>query len=164
MKNGKYQIAIVGAGGIARWAHMPGWQKLPETEILAVADNNLETAQEFAGDFGVPHVFTDYRKIAEMDEVDIVDVCAPNAVHCPATVSALLSGKHVLCEKPLAIKTSEVVEMIEASQKSGKKLMCAQHQRFRRESRVVKNLIDDGVFGEIYFAQAQALRRRSVPA
>ncbi|MCM8769080.1 MAG: Gfo/Idh/MocA family oxidoreductase [Candidatus Omnitrophica bacterium] len=164
MKNGKYQVAIVGAGGIARWAHMPGWQKQDDVEILAVADPDWETAQKFAADFNIPHVFTEYQKIAEMDQVDIVDVCAPNSVHCPASVSALLSGKHVLCEKPLAVKSSEVIEMITAANQTGKKLMCAQHQRFRKESRVVKDLIDDGVFGEIYFAQAQALRRRSVPA
>ncbi len=164
MKNGKYQVAIVGTGGIARWAHVPGWQKIPEVELAGCADVDAEAGRKFAKDFHIPYFFTDYRKIMEMEEVDIVDICAPNSVHCPATLAALNSSKHVLCEKPLAVKASEVEEMIKAAKSSRKKLMCAQHQRFRKDSQVIKNLINDGAFGEIYFAQAQALRRRSVPA
>lgn len=160
----KYGVGIVGFGGIARWSHLQGWKNLKDVEIVGAVDSS-ETARKSAKDeFGIPNVFEDYRAILEMDEIDIIDVCTPNKLHFPVTVDALNAGKHVICEKPLAVSIKEVEGMISASKKSGKKLMAAQHQRFRKESVAVKKMIDEGVFGEIYHAVAYAMRRRGVPA
>jgi len=93
-----------------------------------------------------------------------VDICAPNAVHYPAAMAAFAGGKHVLCEKPMTVSTKEAEEMIRAAQEAKVVLMAAQHQRFRTDSAVVKRLIDDGYFGEIYHVAARALRRRLLPA
>jgi len=163
MKNGKYLIGVVGVGGIARVCHIPGWKKLKDVEVFAVADISEEAIEKVKKDFEIPYTFKDYKKLIAIEEIDIVDICAPNAIHFPATISALSSGKHVICEKPLAISAKEVEEMIKVSKKMKKKLMCAQHQRFRQDSQVIKKLIDDGVFGEIYYSICYALRRRFLP-
>ena len=163
MKNGKYAVGMIGAGGIAMGCHLPGWKQLSDVEVIAVADVSEEAREKASRDFEIPHVFEDYNKLLEMDEIDIVDICTPNAFHFPATVSSLKAGKNVICEKPLAISVAEVEGMIAEAKKAGKKLMAAQHQRFRTESQVVKKLIDRGDFGEIYYASARALRRRFLP-
>ncbi len=163
MKNGKYCIGFIGFGGIARMAHLPGWRKLSDVEVIAVADKS-EMARKNAEEDGIKYIFEDYKKLLEIDEIDIVDICTPNRFHYQSTIDALNAGKHVICEKPLALSVEEVKGMIEASKKANKKLMAAQHMRFRKESKVIKGLIDDGVFGEIYHAIAFALRRRHLPA
>lgn len=163
MKNGKYCVGFIGFGGIARMAHLPGWRKLPDVEIIAVADKS-EVARKEAEKEGIKYIFDDYKKLIEVEEIDIVDICTPNKLHYPATVDSLRKGKHVICEKPLAVSVKEVESMIEEAKKANKKLMAAQHQRFRKDSILVKKMIDDGFFGEIYFAFANALRRRLLPA
>ena len=164
MKNGKYCVGFIGFGGIARMAHLPGWKKLNDVEIYAVADVS-ESARNYAKEeIKIPYVFKDYKKLLEIEEIDIVDICTPNRFHYQSTIDALNAGKHVICEKPLALSVEEVKGMIETSKKNRKKLMAAQHQRFRKEAKVIKELIDDGVFGEIYHAIAFALRRRHLPA
>src|SRR5437870_710816 len=101
----KLRVGIVGAGGIARMSHAPGWKHLADAEIVAVADVREDTARALAKEFNIPHVFTDYQELVKLD-LDAVDVCTPNQVHMPAVVAALETGKHVLCEKPLATSTA----------------------------------------------------------
>jgi len=163
MKNGKYCVGFIGFGGIARVTHYPGWKKLTDVEVIAVSDPSEEVRKIAKEEFKIKYVFSDYKEMLKIDEIDIIDVCAPNKIHYPATVDSLNSGKHVICEKPLAVSVKEVVGMIEASKKSKKKLMAAQHQRFRKESVALKKLIDAGELGEIYFAICYALRRRFLP-
>ncbi len=163
MKGKKYGVGIVGFGGIAKACHLPGWKKLDDVEILGAVDSSDMARKSAKEEFSIPNVFEDYRKLLEIDEIDIIDVCAPNTLHFPVTVDALNAGKHVICEKPLAVSIKEVEGMIAASKKSGKKLMAAQHQRFRKDSAAVKKMIDEGVFGEIYHAVANAMRRRGIP-
>ncbi|HDN98081.1 MAG TPA: Gfo/Idh/MocA family oxidoreductase, partial [bacterium] len=163
MKNGKYGIGIIGVGGIARGSHIPGWKKLKDAEIIAVAYISEEKVKEVKEEFDIPYVFTDYKKLLEIEEIDIVDICTPNTTHFPITMDALKYRKHVLCEKPLAVKAEHVEKMMELSKKVDKKLMAAQHHRFRPESIALKKLIDKGYFGEIYHAISFALRRRDLP-
>lgn len=164
MKGKKYGVGIVGFGGIAKACHLPGWKKLNDVEILGAVDSSESARKSAKEEFNIPSVFSDYKKLLEMDEIDIIDICTPNRMHFPAAVDSLKAGKHVICEKPLAVSVKEVEGMIKASRQSGKKIMAAQHQRFRKDSAAVKKMIDDGVFGEIYYAAAYAMRRRGVPA
>jgi len=163
MKDMKFRIGIIGAGGIARYAHIPGWKKLADAEVIAVADPSRQALKIAQDEFAVPFVYTDYRKMLERKDIDIIDICAPNSVHFPATIAALQSGRHVICEKPIAVSSKEVEEMHRTAKRCRKKLMAAQSHRFRPESEITKSLISKGVFGEIYFAQCHALRRRLLP-
>src|SRR5439155_23947092 len=117
-------IGIIGSGGIAQAAHMPGYKALEDqgVRILAVADAHAPTAQAAAEKFDVPHQFTDYKKLLAMDEIDAVSVCTPNFLHKQPTIDALNAGKHVLVEKPLAMNAREGEEMVAAAKKHQKKL------------------------------------------
>jgi len=163
MKNGKYLVGFIGFGGIARWAHYPGWKNLKDIEIIAISDTSEQVRDIARNEFGIKHIFSDYREMLKMEEIDIIDVCVPNKFHYPAVIDSLKKEKHVLCEKPIAVSVKEVEDMISWSKKKNKKLMAAQHQRFRKESVALKKYIENGELGEIYFAIAHALRRRSLP-
>jgi predicted dehydrogenase len=157
-------IGIIGSGGIAQAAHMPGYAAYPELcRIVAVADIHPEVAKTAAEKFNVPHVFTDYRDLLKLKEVDAVSVCTPNYLHKQPTIDALEAGKHVLVEKPMAMNAQEGREMLEAAKRTGKKLQVALNMRFSTGVRTIKRFIDAGKLGEIYYARAQALRRRGIP-
>lgn len=160
----KIGIGIIGSGGIAQTCHMPGYASIPgKCEIMAVADANEETAKAAAEKFGVSKVYTDYKQLLALPEVDAVSVATPNLYHKQPTIDALLSGKHVLCEKPMAMNASECREMIRAQRQSGKILQIALQWRFGGAVQFMRRFIDSGSMGDIYYARSMALRRRGVP-
>jgi len=159
----KIKVGVIGTGGIARSRHMPAWQKCPDVEIVAICDTDEQILDLAAQTFGVKRKFTDYRKMLEMEEIDVADVCTPNFAHKEPTVLALQAGKHVLVEKPLARNAEEGTAMVEAARKAGKKLMVAYCMRWRPDVRALKRFIDAGDMGEIYYARVHALRRRGIP-
>ncbi|MBV6502079.1 MAG: 1,5-anhydro-D-fructose reductase [Fimbriimonadales bacterium] len=160
----KLGIGIIGAGGIAQGCHMPGYASMPDLcEIVAVADTNEAAAKAAAEKFGVPNVFSDYRELLALPDVDAVSVATPNRLHRQPTIDALLAGKHVLCEKPMAMNAQECREMIAAEKQSGKLLQIALQWRFSAIARFMRKFIDGGNMGKVYYARAQALRRREVP-
>src|SRR5215468_11761450 len=95
------RIGIIGAGGIAR-IHMMAYQRVPDVEVVAVADVVRERADTFAKTWNIPRALSDHRELLALDEIDAVSVCTYNKAHCQPTVDALRAGKHVLVEKPLA--------------------------------------------------------------
>ena len=158
------KVGLIGAGGIVRGAHLnPGWLALPDAEIVAVCDIHEPSARQLADDFDIPHVFTDFNELLELDEIDAVDICTPNKVHTPAVIAALEAGKHVLCEKPLAVSTAEILAMREVLRKTDRLLMTAQHHRFSPESIAIKAWVETGALGEVYHARVNATRRNLLP-
>jgi predicted dehydrogenase len=161
----KLKIGIIGSGGIAQGCHMRGYASIPEEcEIVAVCDVNKETAQKAAEKFNVSTVFTDFRELLADKEIDAVSVATPNKYHVEPTVAALKAGKHVLCEKPLGMNAEECRRMCRAAKDSGKILQVGLQTRFSGPLRFMKDFIEGGNMGHIYYARAQALRRRGVPA
>ncbi len=158
----KFKVGIIGAGGIARSVHMAGWKDIPDAEVVAVADVDEARAQAFAAEFGIPHAFSSFKKLLQLG-LDAVDICTPNRVHTPAVVAALESGKHVLCEKPLAVSTAEVRKMGAAAARKKRLLMTAQHQRFSDMAVSLKHFVDAGNLGQVYHARVHALRRNFLP-
>lgn len=165
-KDGKVGIGIIGFGGIAKGAHAPGYKRISDQcEIVAAADIVPERLEEAKSDkWNIPNVFEDYKKLLEMPEVDAVSVCTPNTVHMQPTLDALAAGKHVLCEKPMAISAGEAKRMIAAAKTSGGKLQIGYNMRFGNGPQSLKRAMDAGVLGEVYHAQARAARRRGVPS
>src|SRR5438105_7190307 len=113
-----FRIGLIGAGGIAHGAHIPGWECIPNAEIVSVCDVNLSRAKAAASEHGIKHVFEDFNELVALD-LDAVDICTPNRAHAPAAIAALNAGKHVLCEKPLATTAAEVRAMGEVADKNG---------------------------------------------
>jgi len=133
------RVGIIGCGGIANSKHLPNIQKLGGVDVVAFCDLIEEKAAKSAAQFGTPdaQVFTDYRDLLKL-ELDAVYVCTPNRSHSFITVDALHAGKHVMCEKPMAINHEEAKKMLEAAQQTGKLLTIGYQNRFRADSRYLK--------------------------
>jgi predicted dehydrogenase len=160
----KLKIGIIGSGGIAQGCHMRGYAAIPDLcEIVACCDVNPETAKKAAEKFDVPKTYTDYREMLAVEKPDAVSVATPNKYHKQPTIDALKAGVHVLCEKPLGMNADECREMCAAARDNGKILQVGLQSRFNGPSKWLKTYIDGGNMGDIYFARAQALRRRGVP-
>ena len=160
----KVKVGLIGTGGISRACHIPGFQSIPdECEIVWACDIIGELAASVAKEHGIPRSTIDYRDVLNDPEVDAVSVATPNNVHMQLTVDALKAGKHVLCEKPLAMNAEEAKAMCRAARESKKILQVALQMRFGGGARFLKDYIEHGHMGDIYYARAQALRRRGVP-
>ena len=161
----KVKIGIIGCGGIANGKHMPGLSKVKEVEMVAFCDIIEDKAKAAAAKFGTPDakVYTDYKKLLEDKSIDVVHVCTPNRSHSFITIDALHAGKHVMCEKPMAINATEAAKMVKAAKETGKKLTIGYQNRQTPQARTLKKIVERGDLGEIYFAKATALRRRAVP-
>ena len=118
----KVRIGIIGCGGIANGKHMPALKKLPQVEMVAFCDIIEEKAIKAAKEYGVPgaKVFTDYKQLLEEKDIDVVHVLTPNKQHSFITVDALEAGKHVMCEKPMAINSAEAKKMLDAAHRTGR--------------------------------------------
>lgn len=161
----KVRIGVIGCGGIARTKHLPAEAKNPDAELVAFCDIDPVKAKNMKEQFGLPDakLYEDYHELLKDERVDAVLVLTPNYLHCQITVDALDAGKHVLCEKPMAISYEEAKKMIAARDRSGKILTIGYQNRFRKDAMYLKQLADEDTFGDIYYAEATALRRRAVP-
>lgn len=161
----KIKVGIIGCGGIANGKHMPSLAKLDNVEMVAFCDIVEERAKKAAEKYGTKDakVYKDYKELLNDKSIDVVHVCTPNKSHSFITIDALNSGKHVMCEKPMAKTSAEARAMVEAAKKSKKKLTIGYQNRFRADSQYLHNICERGDLGEIYYAKAHAIRRRAVP-
>ncbi len=159
------KVGIIGCGGIANGKHMPSLKKVADCEMVAFCDVIPERAEKAAREYGSADakVYTDYKELLADPAIDVVHVCTPNRSHSFITVDALEAGKHVMCEKPMAINSEEAKKMLDAARRTGKKLTIGYQSRFRDDAQYMKKEAEDGTFGDIYYAKATALRRRAVP-
>ncbi|MBS1714810.1 MAG: Gfo/Idh/MocA family oxidoreductase [Armatimonadetes bacterium] len=160
----KLKVGVIGTGMIGRLCHIPGYNSLPDDcEIAWLCDIKPEALAK--GKELAPGAKTtaDYKDLLNDPEVVAVSVATPNIHHRRHTIDALEAGKHVICEKPLAMNASEAKDMCRAAKASGKILQVALQMRFGGGAAFMKRYIDKGHMGEVYYARAQALRRRGVP-
>ncbi len=159
------KVGIIGCGGIANNKHMPSLSKVADCEMVAFCDIIPERAEEAAKRFGTPNAktYTDFNELLKDPEIEVVHVCTPNRSHSIITVAALEAGKNVMCEKPMAINSTEAKKMLDAAKRTGKKLSIGYQNRFTPEALYLKNEAKEGTFGDIYYAKATAIRRRAVP-
>lgn len=143
------KIGVIGCGSIAQHRHLPEYAANAQVEIVAVCDINEERAKKTAEKYGAA-AYTSYEELIKSGTVDAVSVCTPNYLHAPISIAALEAGLHVLCEKPMATSKEEAEAMIEAAEKSGKKLMIAHNQRFVPSHQKARQLIENGEIGKIY--------------
>jgi predicted dehydrogenase len=148
------RIGVIGCGQIAQH-HFKEYAKLPASDAKVVAAS--------AEQYRIEHVYTDFRKMLERDDIDAVDVCLHNNFHRPITEAALRAGKHVYCEKPMAGSYRDAAAMLETARQTGKKLSIQLVTLFAEETRAARELIDAGELGELYFARSTGWRRRGRP-
>ena len=161
----KIRAAIVGCGFIANGKHLASMARRDDIEVVAFCDLIIEKAQDAANKYGTADalVCVDYRDVMARDDIDVVHVCTPNSSHAEISIAALRSGKHVLCEKPMAKTAAEAKAMVDAAKAAGRLLTIGYQNRFREDSLYMKKLAENGELGDIYFAKAFATRRRGVP-
>lgn len=159
----KLKLGFIGAGNIIHYSHIPAFELIPEVEFYAICDFRKEVAKNVAEEYSIPHAFKDYKDLLELKELDAVVVGTPNYLHAEASIAALKAGKHVLCEKPMAVNYREAEAMVKAQKSSGKILMIALHNRYKSESVYLRKYIESGRLGKIYYAKTSWLRRRGNP-
>ncbi len=139
-------VGLVGSQFVST-IHARSVQACPHAELLAVASPTAGHAEQFAAQFDIPHHFTDYRRMLELDSVNLVVIGAPNHVHCEITLAAADAGKHVVCEKPLCLNLADADRMIQACRRAGVQLMYAEELCFAPKYVRLKQLLDSGALG-----------------
>ena len=148
MEKNMIHVGIIGCGKIAQVRHLPEYAANQNCRICAVYDLNGVRAQQIAEQYGAV-ACDSVEALLAMPEIDAVSVCAANAAHAEITIAALKAGKHVLCEKPMAMTMADCERMVAATKQSGKYLMIGHNQRLTRAHSLAKKLILQGEIGRI---------------
>ena len=161
----KTRVGIIGCGGISHF-HMNGYKALEaegRVEIVACCDIDEKKLDKFAAQYNIPRKYTDAAEMMKNEQLDCVSVCVWNSAHKDCTITALRGGANVLCEKPMALNAKEATEMYDEAKKAGKLLQLGFVRRFGEDADTVRRLVDDGTFGDIYYAKATYLRQNGCP-
>ncbi len=157
------QVGLVGNGGIAG-GHLSAYARLENAQLIALCDKiperargegrtvpiNIATGE--TAPLRVKRSYTDYREFVCDPEIEVVDICLPSDLHAPVAIAALEAGKHVLCEKPMALNVADCDRMIAAAEANDRKLMIAQVIRFAPEYLFVKQIVERGTYGKLLSA------------
>lgn len=156
-------MGLVGAGNIATAAHLPAYQSCKNAYVAAIADINIARAKSAAEKFGIPKVYNSVDEMLAADEIDAVDICVWNNAHSDVAIRAARAGKHIMCEKPMAMNLEHALLMQDEIKRAGVTFMLAVPGRFGNANMLVRELYDRGEFGDVYFAKTSYIRRRGTP-
>lgn len=146
----KIGIGLIGAG-FARSAQAPAFKMCDGAQLVAVCSGHIENAERVAAEFGIEHACADYNQLLALEEVELVVVSTPPYLHYPITLAALKAGKHVVCEKPMAMNAAEARAMTEWAAARPQQLTIIDHElRFNPTWRRMKELVDGGFLGDLH--------------
>ena len=141
-------IGIIGCGGIVLQNHLPGLALCPEARVVALCDNNPIVLQKASQTTGITNVCAKYEDLLTRSDVNAVIIATPNVFHAPIALAAIAAGKHVLCEKPIAMDHTEAVAMATAAEKANVRHMTAFTYRFVPAMNYMAQLVKSGFIGE----------------
>lgn len=150
----KLQVGVVSCSNMAK-RHMASAAGNKDTELAMVCDLDEELVKKAVEEFKVPKSCTDYHEMLSDEDIDIVVICTPDQTHKEITLAALKAGKHVLCEKPMALTMEDCREMIHASREAKSKMMVGQIARYQRSFAEAKKLIERGDIGELFYVESE---------
>jgi len=150
-------VGIIGTGFIGP-AHVEAARRTFLAEVVSVADVDEETARCKAEQLAVGKYFGDYRRLLQSDDIDVVHICTPNYLHYQMAKDALLAGKHVICEKPLAMNRKEAEELVELAEKMGKVHAVHFNVRFYPLVREARELVHSGAVGKVFAVHGSYLQ------
>ena len=155
------RVGLIGAGANARAVHIPGFQRIPECQIAAVANRSMESSRRVTDEFNIPRAYADWRDLLDDDSIDAVCIGTWPYMHRTLTVAALESGKHVLCQARMANTAQEARDMLAASLRHPELIsqLVPTSQTYRIDN-VLKRMINDGFLGEILSVELQRLQTR----
>ena len=142
------KYGVIGCGAIAQRRHIPECIANPDSVLIGIAEFNQARCTELGEKYGVKS-FCDHKDLLKMGEIDAVVVSGPNALHASQTIDALNAGKHVLCEKPMAVSRDEARAMIDAAKKNNKYLMIGLNQRLMPPHVRAKEILKTGRLGKV---------------
>ena len=163
-ENGTLRAGVIGLG----WAgqqHMDAYAQLDGVEVVALAGLEPDKLQLLGDQYGVPpeRRFGDWSELVAADCVDVVSVATPNNLHAPVTVAALDAGLHVLSEKPMAENGDAAQTMVDAAHRNSQVLDITFNHRRRGDVQALKQVVEAGALGDIYYAKAGWLRKEGIP-
>ncbi|HEV3023677.1 MAG TPA: Gfo/Idh/MocA family oxidoreductase [Pirellulales bacterium] len=141
------RIAIVGAGAVSDYHHVPAIRLDPRAELVAVCDADPKLLERRRSEWSVDRVTTDADRVCSDPSVDALIIATPNYTHRPIALAAAKAGKHLMCEKPLGLNAAEVAEMYQAARTAGVVHMTAFTYRFAPAMRYLKHLVASGALG-----------------
>lgn len=157
----KVRVGVIGAG-MGR-NHALYFRECAEAELVALCDRDEERLARVAAEVRPHRTYREWDRLIEDPEIDAVAVVLPNYLHHPVTMAALGAGKHVLCEKPLALNAEQGREMVALARATGRTLMVHFNVRFFPTSRAVRRAVEEGMLGHVYFARSIWHRKRGIP-
>lgn len=141
------RIAIIGAGAVSDYHHVPGIRLDPRAELVAACDSSVALLEQRKRDWSIDRVTTDYEQLCADPQIDAVIIATPNNLHLPMALAAAAHGKHVMCEKPLGLNAAEVRQMYCAARDADVVHMTAFTYRFAPSMRYMKHLLHTGALG-----------------
>ena len=141
------RVGVLGAGAWARFAHLPGWLRDPRCEVVGICDVELERAETYASEFGIPYATDDWQALLSRADLDVVDIVTPSQTHYELAEAALEAGKHVLCEKPVAYDFRQTRHAAGLARSRGLKTKLGFTFRYSPGVQYARALLDDGFVG-----------------
>jgi predicted dehydrogenase len=154
-------IGVIGLG-MGR-NHISDFHKHPQARVVAIADASTDRLKEIGEKHNITHRYTAVADMLRAHKLDVVTIATPNVYHAPLAIAAFKAGAHVFCEKPMAMSACEARAMLAAAKKARRRLMINFSYRFTQQSWALKQQVDAGILGDIYFARTIWHRRRGLP-
>jgi predicted dehydrogenase len=149
MSRRRLGVGLIGAGGIARFAHFPNLARNPRVQLVAVADVDGSKARQAAEDYGIPHSYDNFSELVDDEAVEAAIITTPPTAHAEPVIAAARAGKHVLCEKPIASTLEDADAMVDAAEKAGVKFAMGYQHRFGAGLPMLKKLLGEGLVGRV---------------
>jgi predicted dehydrogenase len=156
------RVGVIGLG-FAGNAALTGYKELADVDVVALAGLEADRLAELGKEHTIPYLYERWQDLLDRDDLDAVSVATPTHLHAPIAIAALEGGRHVLSEKPLARSGDEAQRITEAAIKAGRVLKVVFNHRQRGDVTVLKQHIDDGALGRIYYAKTHWMRRNGIP-
>ncbi len=154
MENKILNVGVISCSNMAV-GHMKGVQNHPNAKLVAVCDIDYEKAVRVGTERGVSKIYKDYKELLAQPEIDAVIIVTPDHLHREMVIDALAAGKHILCEKPLALNREDIDAITDAVKKSDKKFMVGQIARYTPGFKAAKDIIARGEIGDLVFVETE---------
>lgn len=155
------RVGIIGCG--AGIFHLQGYQEESRAKVVALAGLDTDRCESLARQFDVPRIYRDYQELLAQDDIDAVSIAVPNILHMPVALAAFEAGKHVLIEKPLSRNAEEGVKIVEAAKAHNRVLGISFQRRTRHDVQLLREKVEAGEFGRVYYSKAWWMRRSGIP-
>lgn len=146
----KLNLAVIGTGRIGKVHIATLVQRVPQAEVIAIADTNLNSAESVAKSFGITTVLDNFKDVLKLPRVDAVLICSPTDTHARFITEAARAGKHIFCEKPIDLSLDVIRDALDVVKKAGVKLMVGFNRRFDPDFLKIKQLVEEGKIGDPY--------------